>query len=140
MKPITQDIVLTNFDHHRLRGLLSVCRERAAISPFCLHALELELSRARTVTAEAVPPDVVTMNSKLVLRNLDTGERTFITLAFPDALPHDRRRVSVLSPLGLAILGSRVGDIVHHAKPGGTHRLLIERIDYQPEAHGNYFM
>jgi regulator of nucleoside diphosphate kinase len=138
MQSLTQDIVLTHFDHHRLRGLLRIFRKRCAVNPWNLDALELELNRARTIAADAMPSDVITMNSKFVLRDLVTGERMCRTLVFPDALVHDDRRVSILSPLGLALLGCRVGDTLDHCKPGNP--LRIEEVEYQPEAKGNFFM
>ena len=137
MKTLNQDIVLTHFDHHRLRGVLRVFRERSLVGQWNLDALELGLTRARTVPADIIPSDVVTMNSKVTLRNLTTGESSSLVLVFPEALTHDPQRVSVLSPLGLCLLGSRVGDKLEHC---GPEPLLIERIDYQPEAKGNYFM
>lgn len=138
MQPLTQDIVLTHFDHNRLRGLLRVLRRRCALDPWNLAELELELSRARTVAADAIPSDVITMNSKVVLRDLVTGERMCRTLVFPDALVHDQRRLSILSPLGLALLGCRAGDTLAHCRPGNP--LRIEEVEYQPEAKGNFFM
>ncbi len=140
MQPLTQEIVLTHFDHHRLQGLLRVFRERSAVSPSNLDALELELRRARTVAADAIPVDVITMNSKFVLRDLVTGERMSRTLVFPDAWVHERQRVSILSPLGLALLGCRAGDTLDYGKPGSPNPLRIEEVEYQPEAKGNFFM
>lgn len=140
MRPLTQDIVLTQFDHYRLQGLVRVFRERSGVSPWNLDALELELQRAQTVPVDSIPYDVVTMNSKLTLRNLRTGERRSLTLVFPDAMTHDPQRISVLSPLGLALLGCRVGDKLAHCGPGNPHPLLIEEVVYQPEATGNFFL
>jgi regulator of nucleoside diphosphate kinase len=137
MQPLTQDILLTRFDHRRLQGLLRVFRKRCAVNPWNLDALELELSRARTVAADAIPSDVITMNSRFILRDLVTGERTCRTLVFPDALALDDLRVSILSPLGLALLGCRAGDTLDHFKPGNP--LHIEAVEYQPEAKGNFF-
>lgn len=140
MKPLTHDIVLTHFDHHRLRGLLHLFRKRSAVNPWNLTALELELRRARTVAPDAIPSDVVTMNSKVALRDLAAGECLSLTLVFPDAVAQDAQRVPVLSPLGLALLGCRAGDVLEYDEPGGPRRLLIEEIEYQPEARGNFFM
>lgn len=137
MKSMTQDIVLTHFDHQRLQGLVRLFRQRSAVSPWSLDALELELNRARTVAADSISSDVVTMNSKVMLRDLTTGERFSLTLVFPDALVHGRERVSVLSQLGLALLGCRVGDTVTH---GALQPLRVEAVEYQPEAKGNFFM
>jgi regulator of nucleoside diphosphate kinase len=133
-------MVVTQFDLNRLRGLLSIFRERSAVNPRNLNALENELSRARTVASDAVPSDVITMNSTVVLRNLITGERLTRTLVFPDAIPHGPERVSVLSPLGLAMLGCRVGDVLEHCQLASFQPLLIDEIVYQPESKGNYFM
>lgn len=137
---LTHDIVLTHFDHTRLQGLLRVLRKRSGVNSWNLDALELGLTHARTVAPDAIPSDVVTMNSKVTLRDVATSECVSLTLVFPDACARDGQRVPVLSPLGLALLGCRVGDVVEHSKPGGPQRLLIERLEYQPEARGNFFM
>ena len=102
MNALTHEIVLTHFDHHRLQGLLHVFRKRSGVNPWSLDALDLELRRARTVAPEAIPSDVVTMNSKVVLRDLATGTSVPVTLVFPDAWAHDGQNVPVLTPLGLA--------------------------------------
>jgi regulator of nucleoside diphosphate kinase len=140
MKALTHEIVLTHFDHQRLQGLLRVFRKRSGVDPWSLFALDLELRRARTVAADAIPSDVVTMNSKVVLRDLATGASSPLTLVFPDAWAQDGQKVPVLSPLGLALLGCRIGDRVEYCEPKGLRRLVIEEIEFQPEARGNYFM
>lgn len=140
MKPLTHDIVLTHFDRNRLNGLLRIFRERSAVNPWNLDALELELKRARTVAAHAIPSDVVTMNTRFALRDLVKGTSTSLTLAFPDALAHRGPCVSVLAPLGLALLGCRVGDVFEQSQTAKPSRLRIDAIEYQPEAQGNFFM
>ena len=140
MKPQIHDIVLTQFDHHRLKGMVHVLRTRSAIDPYSLDALELELERARTVPADAVPGDVITMNSSVTLQDIATGERSCVTLVFPDARATHGRGVPVLSGLGLALLGCRVGHVVELPRAGHTQRLRIEAVEYQPEATGNFFM
>lgn len=140
MKPLTHDIMLTHFDHRRLQGLLRVFRNRSHVNPWNLSALELALNRARTVDPDVIACDVITMNSKVVLRDLATDECFSRTLVFPDAYTRDDQHVPVLSPLGLALLGCRAGDVLEYRKPGGTQRLLIEEVEYQPEAEGNFFM
>jgi regulator of nucleoside diphosphate kinase len=140
MKALFQDIVLTQFDHNRLRGLLQVFRKRSAADPRYLDALEAELRRARTVGPDAIPSDVVTMNSKVALRNLLTGERMSLTLVFPEAMAHGGQYVSVLSPLGLALLGCHVGDLLEDPQPTQPRRLLVEEVEFQPEARGNFCM
>jgi regulator of nucleoside diphosphate kinase len=131
---------LTHFDHHRLQGLLHVFRRRSAVNPWNLDALELELQRAHTVEAHVVPSDVITMNSKVTLQDLATGRRFSLTLVFPDAPTMDAHTVAVLSPLGLALLGNRVGQVLEFSEAGCRRELLIAKIEYQPEASGNYLM
>jgi regulator of nucleoside diphosphate kinase len=93
--------------------------------------------RAHLVASDEIPPDVVTMNSQVVLRDLDTGGEIVLTLVFPRDANVDQQRVSVLAPLGTAILGYRGGDIIEWQMPGGTRRLEVERVLYQPEAAVN---
>jgi regulator of nucleoside diphosphate kinase len=140
MKPLTHDIVLTHFDHHRLKAMLHLFRTRSAVDPCCLDALELELERAETVPAHVVPSDVITMNSTVMLQDIATGERNCVTLVFPDAPGAHGLRVPVLSVFGLALLGCRVGHKVELSRPGGPQQLRIEAVEYQPEATGNFFM
>lgn len=140
MKAMTHDIVLTQFDHRRLKSMVHLFRARSSVDPCSLDALELELERARTVPPQSVPSDVVTMNSKVVLQDLATGARGCVTLVFPDAHAPQGQRVAVLSPLGLALLGCRVGHVLEFSSPAGVHKLRIEEVEYQPESTGNYFM
>jgi regulator of nucleoside diphosphate kinase len=138
MRPLTHDIMLTEFDRNRLEGLLRVMRARSGIDPWNLDALELELKRARIVPIERMPANVVTMNSRVSLLDLDSGERTSMSLVFPYAAAHDHVNVPVLSPLGLALLGCREGDVLAWNTSEGPRRLRIECVVYQPEAAGDF--
>ena len=84
--------------------------------------------------ADSIPADVVTMDSEVALRNLDTGEEMVFTVVFPGKANVDERRLSVLAPLGAAVLGYRAGDIIEWTVPGGVRRLKVEEVLYQPEA------
>ena len=97
-----------------------------------------ELDRPAIVRPEDVPRNVVTMNSTVVLRDLDTKEKETYTLVFPDAADIANDRLSVLAPVGTAILGERVGDVVRWRVPQGWRRLKVERVVYQPEREGAY--
>ena len=79
------------------------------------------------------------MNSRVCLIDADRGDRTMVSLVFPDARNHDSVAVPVLSPLGLALLGCREGDELVWPTHEGRRRLRIERVLYQPEAAGHYF-
>ncbi|HEY0706081.1 MAG TPA: GreA/GreB family elongation factor, partial [Polyangia bacterium] len=107
----TPDIVLTRFDHHRLSRLVErLRREGRAIDS--ADALEEELERAVVVDPYKVPATVVTMNSEVEAVSLDNGQPLRLTIVFPAEADARAGRVSVLAPLGLALLGARVGDTI----------------------------
>jgi regulator of nucleoside diphosphate kinase len=134
----TDRIVITDFDRRRLLGLLELLRTREGVNEDTLDALEIELERAEVVRPEEVPPDVVTMNSQVELEDLDTHENLCITVVFPGSADAGQRRISVLAPIGLALLGCREGDEVAWPTPSRTRRLRVGRIVYQPEAAGRF--
>ncbi len=99
--------------------------------------LESELVRARVVPREEIPEDVVTMNSRVVFENETTGERREITLVYPGNADIDAGRISVLVPIGTALLGLRVGQSIDWELPGGEkQRYRIVDVPFQPEAAG----
>jgi regulator of nucleoside diphosphate kinase len=132
-----RDIVVTEDDSRKLRTLLAGVRERSAKDREHLQQLGDELDRARIVPASEIPADVVTMNSELALRDLDTGDEMVFKVVYPSEANADQRRISVLAPLGTAVLGYRVGDAIEWVVPGRTRRVRIERVLYQPEAAGS---
>ena len=81
-----------------------------------------------------VPPDVVTMNSEITVHDLDSNEDMTFALVFPSEADVDRQKISILAPIGTAVLGYRLGDTIEWNVPGRTRRLKIERVLYQPEA------
>jgi len=101
-----------------------------------LEELDQELGRAEVVTAADVPPDVVTMHSTVRVRDLDDGMGALYTLVFPVEADIDRKRISVLAPIGTALIGYRTGALIEWATPGRTRRLRIEEVLFQPEAAG----
>jgi regulator of nucleoside diphosphate kinase len=129
-----RDIFITEEDHDKLTQLLNGVRQRRFRDLAHVEQLDSELDRARVVSADEIPPDVVTMNSQVALRDLDTGEDIVMTLVFPHEANVDARKVSVLAPLGTAVLGYRAGDVIEWQVPAGTRRLKLERVLFQPEA------
>lgn len=125
-------VVITSEDMERLRGLLEATRKFHRDREY-LALLEEELDRADTVPAEAVPEDVVTMHSTVRVREVDTGKQTTYTLVFPREADFKRNRISVLAPIGTALLGYRTGDVVEWKMPSGVRQLRIESVEYQPE-------
>jgi len=97
-------------------------------------ALEHELGRAIVVSDEAVPGDVVTMNSRVLYVDETTGERRFVTIVFPDEADAGAGRISVLAPVGSALLGLSIGQAIEWPFPDGTtRRLRVEDVSFQPE-------
>jgi regulator of nucleoside diphosphate kinase len=99
-----------------------------------LQALEAELDRAQVMAACDIPRDVVTMHVPVRVTDLDGGERRTLTLVFPGEADSGQGKISVLAPVGTALLGYRVGDIVEWQVPGGLRRLRIEAILHPSEA------
>jgi regulator of nucleoside diphosphate kinase len=132
-------IIVTEFDKRRLLGLIDIFRARSTDSD-SLDELELELERADTVEPWNVPADVVTMNSTVELVDLDTRDRRTLTIVFPGTADAASGRVSILAPVGLALLGARQGAQVECPTPNGTRRMVVERISFQPEANGKYHL
>jgi regulator of nucleoside diphosphate kinase len=94
-----------------------------------------ELKLAEVVDATAVAPDVVTMNSRVLYEDETLGERREITVVYPREADTSRRRVSVLGPTGMALLGLRAGESIDWRFPdGSTRRLRVLRVADQPEA------
>lgn len=134
----TNRIVMSVFDRRRLQGLLGLLRARGGAAPDTLDVLEGELERADVVRPEEIPPDVVTMNSEVELVDLDTHENFRVTIVFPGTADTAQRRISVLAPIGLALLGCREGDELALPTPSRTRRIRVGRILYQPEAAGRF--
>jgi regulator of nucleoside diphosphate kinase len=133
-----RDIYMTAFDLERLSELLQVGIVFNGKNSEYLQSLERELDRAHVVDPKAIPKDVVTMNSQVCLRDLDTDEERTYTLVFPSQAKIEEGRISVLAPIGTAMLGYRVGDTIEWQVPAGVKKVKIEEVLYQPEAAGDY--
>jgi regulator of nucleoside diphosphate kinase len=132
-------IYIGEFDMKRLKGLIKFAEERW--DKRVVHHLEElaeELDRAEVVKPEEIPTDVITMNSTFRLSNLDSGEEVVYTLVFPAKADSTNGKISILAPVGTAVLGYRVGDTVEWKVPAGLKRLRVEEVVYQPEAAGDY--
>jgi regulator of nucleoside diphosphate kinase len=136
----TRKIYITEFDKMRLEELMEVAAEFGDNARKDLESLEEELDNAEIVSSKDIPADVVTMNSKVVFRDLDTSETMTYVLVFPRDANIDAGAISVLAPVGTAILGYAKGDIIEWPVPAGFRRLRIEEIIYQPEAAGDYHL
>jgi regulator of nucleoside diphosphate kinase len=131
-------IHITEFDLMRLRSLIVEARYSNYRGTPYLDNLVKELDRAIVVPSKEVPPDVITMNSQVRLRDLDTDEEMIYTLVFPEDGNISQGKVSVLAPIGTAMLGYQVGETFEWEVPAGNRKIKIEEILYQPEAAGDF--
>jgi regulator of nucleoside diphosphate kinase len=129
-------IYLTQSDLDRLSDLLEAYAAGAGGRRF--DDLENELVRAIVVPAEQIPKDVVTMNSRVLFEDETTGERREVTLVYPAHADISVGKISILVPVGSALLGLRVGQSIEWELPSGQRRRYrIIAVPYQPEAAGN---
>lgn len=133
-------IYVTEVDLERLRELVGVARSCSELDQQSLKALEVELDQAEIVPAKAIPPDVITMHSRVRIRDLGTREEIVFTLVYPRAANLEKGKISVMSPLGTALLGYRAGDILDWGVPDGVRRLEVVEVAYQPEAAGDFHL
>jgi regulator of nucleoside diphosphate kinase len=120
-------LYLTQDDLEHLSQILEAQRGRFA-------KLEGELARAMIVPREQIPHDVATMNSRVVFQNETTGERREVTLVYPREADIDAGKISILVPVGTALLGLRVGQSIDWELPSGEkQRYRVIDVPYQPE-------
>ena len=133
-------IYITQYDLKRLREFIVEAKQVEHRGNEYLDSLDVELSRGKVVAPKEVPPDVVTMNSRVRLVDLDTHEEMVYTLVFPQEADITQSKISVLAPIGTAMLGYRVGDTFTWQVPDGVRRLQVKQVLYQPEASGDYHL
>ncbi len=133
-------ISITEFDRQRLEELLAVAGDFEYRNRGDLKGFAEELERGKLVDSKEVEPTVVTMNTRVRLRDLEADEVMDYTLVFPRDADIEKGAISVMSPIGTAILGYSEGDIIEWEVPDGKRRIKIEKILYQPEASGDYHL
>lgn len=134
-----KQIWITEQDRNRLLGLIenmSMSHDKRDMPH--IKDLELEVSRAEVIQdSSKVPGDVITMRSRVRLKNLGRGSVADYTLVYPTEADVDQLRISVLAPLGTAMIGYRTGSEFEVKLPGGPTTFRVEEILYQPEAAGD---
>ncbi len=128
-------IYITDEDCERLRRLIAGRRGANSVDHEYLDKLEQELDDAEVVEQESIPRDVVTMNSEVRMQDLDSGETRVYRLIFPTQT-RTENSISILAPIGTAMLGYRVGDVIEWQVPKGIRRLKVLEVLYQPESSG----
>jgi len=132
-----KDIIISTLDRDRILQSIDKKRSTGRGVRVNLNPLLDEINRAKILTPDEMPADVVTMRSivKLVYKN--TGQIMQVQLVYPNEADLANNKISVFAPIATAILGYRKGDTVFWKVPGGEAELVIEEIIYQPEASGD---
>jgi len=120
-------IYISRYDYTKLRLLLSTALYSRA-GNLALRDLRAELDRAAVIDPAAFPSDVVTMDSTVEFEDLHTGETEEYTITFPERADVDSGRMSILAPIGTALIGCRVGSTIDWATPGGIRQLKVRRV------------
>lgn len=130
------NILISSLDADRLEKLI----ESLPASSFPgKKELEAELERADVVDPKEMPSTVVTMNSEVLFKVDSSAEEFCLTLVYPNHVDASGKTISILAPVGSALLGLSIGDEIEWPKPGGgLMKVLIADITYQPERAGDY--
>jgi len=131
-------IVLTSRDNEKLRALIQNSISLLNPNRAELVSLLAELDKAEVVEPEQMPAGVVTMDSVILIKDLDTSKEEEYRLVYPERADIRKGNVSILAPVGIAILGYKEGDSIEWKVPGGLRRLKILKVTYQPEAAGDF--
>ncbi|MFY0577487.1 nucleoside diphosphate kinase regulator [Cystobacter fuscus] len=130
---------VTAEDLQRLRAVVDRHLDGALAA--AAEQLDGELERAVVEPQDQIPPDVVTMRSRILFEDLDTGRRREATLVYPEEANIEQSKLSVLAPAGLAVLGLKKNDIIEWPLPNARRtRFRIVEILYQPEASGDFHL
>lgn len=132
--------MITYVDHARLSQLLESLHFQGAGPMPRVGQLVQRLESSDRLESRDVPRDLVTMNSRVKVCNIESGETWDLRLAYPEDANLDDRWYSILAPICQALLGARVGDIVEFMVPAGEMRLRIDEILYQPESQRHYHL
>jgi len=133
MREKARYLFITEHDAEQLEHLIKI---GSTLDAAHLESLEDELSYANIVSPKKIPPDIITMNSTVQVKDMDSGEVKTYTIVFPNRVGMFQNAISVLAPIGTALLGYREGDLIEWEVPAGTKRLKVLKIIYQPERDG----
>lgn len=131
---------ITELDYIRLSKIIGSAFNQKGVELNNLDSLAREINRAKKVDSKKISPEFVTMNSVIQVIIESTKKPMTIKIVYPKEADFKKGHVSVFSPLGCALLGHKVGDIVKFDAPKGLVSINIQQIDYQPEANGEYLV
>jgi regulator of nucleoside diphosphate kinase len=130
------EIILTELDYLRLNSLILRLLDERNQNIRELNFLNIKIKTAKKVAPKRIKPDFVTMDSSIEVTFLDTGKIIELKLVYPHDTNHEDGQISVLSNLGCALLGAKVGDSISYRISGGIQTVRIGKVLFQPEANG----
>ena len=130
------EIILTEVDYVRLNSLIYRLLDDNNQDIRALNFLNIEIKRVKKIYPKKIMPDFVTMDSHIEVKFLETGKTRELKLVYPQNANYEEGLISVLSPLGCALLGFKAGDSVTFEETGRTQTVRIEKVLFQPEAYG----
>lgn len=125
-------VIVTAADYRELTSAIVAARKLAVLEPGT-RMLQEKLAHVVISVRSDLPPDVITMYTRAELADVETGERLNLMLVFPIDADVEQGRVSVFDPLGVAMLGRRIGDQIRWDVPYGVRRFEIKAVHFQPE-------
>jgi regulator of nucleoside diphosphate kinase len=132
-------IYITEYDFDRLYGLVESASPNLRDKKHLLQ-LKDELEQAEVIAPVEIPADVITMNSRFRLEDLDSKELSDYTLVFPHQADISKNKISILAPIGVSLIGCKVGDTISWKTQTGQKKYKIIEILYQPEASGDFHL
>ncbi|NMA25286.1 MAG: nucleoside diphosphate kinase regulator [Clostridiales bacterium] len=133
---MAKDIFITKADKAKLKEIIEAELKSSHMLDKSMKKLDEEINNANVVDSDMIPRDVITMNSRVVLHLNE--EDIEASLVYPEEADWSAGKLSILSPIGTAILGYREGDSVEWEVPSGKTEIKIKKVIYQPEASGDY--
>ncbi len=138
-KGMEDKILITVNDYQRLTGLIGFSSLDEKM-PEIVNRLNDKFKTAKMLAQDKVSESVITMNSRVLLKEVSQGREAEVTITYPQDADGREGKISVFSPIGSALLGRQVGDIVSWKVPKGIGRFEVIKIIYQPEAVGHYHL
>lgn len=132
-------MLITINDYQRLNGIIEFASLKKKM-PEIVNRLLKQFKVAQMLSQETISGDVITMNSRVLVKDLVSGREAEITITYPHDAGNREGKVSIFSPIGVALLGRKVGDNISWRVPNGIGRFEIQKIIYQPEAVGDYYL
>lgn len=132
------NLIINRLDYARIKKCINDAKQFKSISSIEAEKLMKELDTAQIVEPEAIPSNVVTMNSIVKLSFLNNNKQVQFQIVYPDQANLKENKISIFSPIATALIGYKVADEIEWIVPAGLTNIRIDKIIYQPEAAGDY--